>query len=176
MGRLPNPILHIIKLGLKILSWLISIWPRFQPPKAWFWGHTFRLGAFHQYSHSTYHTILISGYIFLLDCSHLRAGDISRCSTKTNVKYIPASLDVTSSERSPPGPAVLNQGWFCSLRDIRQCLGHSCHNKRGAICLPFQWVEVRDIAKYPIIHRVAHHKKELCGSKCQKYRGWETLS
>ena len=70
--------------------------------------------------------------------------------------------------------------WF-STRLTSSLRGHlamsgtifGCHSWRGTTGI--SWVEARDSAKHPIIHRTTPHNKELSGPRCQQCWHRETL-
>lgn len=64
-------------------------------------------------------------------------------------------------------PVVLNWESFCSLGDIWQCLQTFLVVIIGGSAIGIYWVEARDDAKHPTVHRIAPQQRELSGPKYQ---------
>lgn len=60
--------------------------------------------------------------------------------------------------RPEPSPLVLHQGAVLSQGDI-----FGCHDLGGGITTSIQWVEIRDAAKYLLVHRTASKPKNYPG-------------
>ena len=71
---------------------------------------------------------------------------------------------------------ALNCGWFCSPENIWQYLETCFDVCGGVLCATRLYcVEVKVVAKCPIMHRSSPNKKESSSPKCQQCGGWETL-
>lgn len=69
---------------------------------------------------------------------------------------------------------VLNHCWFCAPGDIWQHLGIFWVVTTGGVT-GIHWIEVRNAAKYPMIHRIAPYfpNREFSTQKCQECWDWE---
>lgn len=84
---------------------------------------------------------------------------------------------ITLPKIAPPSfsiPAVLNQGWLCSL-GISDNIWRHFWLLHWEVLLASSGVEVRDTATHLTIHRIAPHNKLLSSPNHQQCPGWESL-